>query len=86
MSARQSKATTATNLRLVELIRDAFNTSELNRTQLAERSGVPEGTVAKILAGRAPVYADQLVGLADALGADLAAWIGELRTIRDRAE
>lgn len=86
MSTRQSKAKTAANVRLVELVREAFAASDYNRAELALASGVPDGTLAKIFAGRAPVYADQLVGLADALGADLAAWVREVREARNLAE
>jgi transcriptional regulator with XRE-family HTH domain len=85
MATRTSKATTAANMRLVELIRAAFDASPMNRQELADASGVPAGTIAKILAGLAPVYADQLVGIADALGADLPAWVREVRTARDSA-
>lgn len=82
MNARQSKATTVANRRLVELVRAAFDASPMNRAELSERSGVPDGTLAKILAGRAPIYADQLVGLADALGAPVEEWVREMRAAR----
>jgi len=86
MTPRQSKATTAANRRLVELMRAAFEASPMNRAELAERSGVPDGTIAKIMAGRAPIYAEQLVGLADALGVPIHEWLDEMRAARDSAE
>lgn len=82
MTARQSKAITAANRRLVELVRAAFEASPMNRAELEERSGIPDGTLARILSGRAPIYADQLVGLADALEVDPDAWVREMRAAR----
>lgn len=86
MTARQSKATTAANRRLVGLIREAFDASSMNRMELAERSGVPDGTLAKIFSGRAPVYAEQLVGLSDALDIPFERWLREMRAARDDSE
>lgn len=84
MNARQSKATTAANRRLVALMQQAFDQSDLRRDQLAEQSGVPDGTLAKIFSGRAPVYADQLAGIAKALGASPTEWLDEM--LRARAD
>lgn len=88
MTTRQSKATTVANLALLALIREAFTKSELTQDELAKAAGIPRGTIAKILSEKqlAPVYADQLVGLADALDADLGVWVREIRKVRDSAE
>ena len=50
----------------------------MNRQQLAEASGVPDGTLAGLLAGTKPMYVDQIVGLALALDIEPAAWMEEL--------
>lgn len=88
MTTRQSKATTDANLALLALIREAFTKSDLTQDELAKASGIPRGTIAKMLSEKqsAPVYADQLVGLADALNADLGAWVAHIRKIRDGAQ
>lgn len=39
----------------------------MNRAELAERSGVPDGTISGIFAHKRPVYADQIFSLALAL-------------------
>lgn len=83
---RTSKATTAANRRLVELIKAAFESSNMNRAELAELSGVPEGTLAGIFAGTKPVYAEQVAYLADALGQSVDDWARQMRAARDEAE
>lgn len=83
MNARRSFAITAANRRLVELVRAAFDASPMNRPELAERSGIPDGTLARIFSGRAPIYAEQLIGLADALDVPIDTWVRETRIARD---
>lgn len=78
MSPRESKADTATNRRVVELIRSACKDSGMRRDEIAEKSGVPEGTLGNILAGRRPVYVEQMIGLARALNVDARDWIAVL--------
>jgi transcriptional regulator with XRE-family HTH domain len=82
---RPSKAITPTNIVVLALIHDAFKASPLSQTELADKTGIPRGTIAKILSTKqlAPVYADQLVVLADALDADLAAWVAAIREVRN---
>lgn len=75
MTPRQSKATTPGNRRLAQLIRDALAASAMSRLQLADASGVPDGTLSGILAGSKPIYAEQLAGIAHALDANVAEWI-----------
>jgi transcriptional regulator with XRE-family HTH domain len=82
MTPRRSKADTAANRRLAGLIKEAFEASPMNRAELAEASGVPEGTLAGILAGTKPIYAEQMVGLAEALGAPLGEWVREMNAAR----
>jgi transcriptional regulator with XRE-family HTH domain len=86
MTPRQSKATTAANQRLVELVRAAFDASPMNRAELAEQSGIPDGSLGNILTGRRPIYAEQMVALADALGVPLQEWLDEMRAARNHAE
>lgn len=78
MSPRESKADTATNRRVVELIRSACKDSGMRRDEIAEKSGVPDGTLGNILAGRRPVYVEQMIALARALDVDARNWIAVL--------
>lgn len=86
MTPRTSKATTAANKRAVELIKAAYDRSGMNRDELAERSGVPSGTLAGIFAGTKPVYSEQLVALADALGESIEAWAREMLAARRQSQ
>lgn len=74
MSPRESKADTPENVRAIEYLKRAFAASNLNRADLSERSGVPDGTLSGLLAGRRPLYADQVVSLARALGIEVGDW------------
>lgn len=78
VTPRPSKANTPINRLAVSLVREALSTSSLTRQELSARSGVPEGTIAGLLAGTKPIYVDQLVALGAALGADWEDWLGVL--------
>lgn len=66
------------NQRVVALMRSAFEDSDLDRAELARRSGVPAGTLSNLFTGNRPVYVEQLIAIARALGADPGAWLNEL--------
>jgi len=86
VTTRKSKADTAANRRLAELVRGEFEKSPMNRAELAERSGVPAGTLAGIMNGTKPIYAEQLALLSEALGVPPEKWIKEMLAARQVAE
>ena len=85
MTPRQSKAHTAANRRAIEIVRAAFARSHMTRQELAKESGIPDGSLAGLFAGTKPLYAEQLVGLAVALGLDVTELASEMDAAR-RAE
>lgn len=56
---KPSKVMTPINQEAARLLREAFDNAPVNREMLAELSGVPEGTLGKILSGGAPISAEQ---------------------------
>lgn len=81
MTPRQTKAGGPVHEAAIALLKDLFEKSELNRDELAKKAGVPAGTLAGLFAGTKPLYADQLVALAHALGADGAEVMRQLEAV-----
>lgn len=68
---KPEKVTTPLNQEAARLLREAFDAKpEINRAMLAEISGEPEGTLAKVLNGTAPVRVEQFLTICLALKAD----------------
>jgi transcriptional regulator with XRE-family HTH domain len=83
---RQSKIHTPANRRMAALLKEAFEASPMTREELADASGIPDGTLAKMFSDRALISAAQLIDLCDALGADPAFVLNQARIARDEAE
>ena len=73
-----SKTTTQLNQELCTLIAARIDSRGYTQESLSEASGIPMGTIGKLVTGRAVVYVEQLIMLADPLGLDLPALIADL--------
>lgn len=86
MTTRKSKAITAANQRLAALVRETRKARGMTRAELADRARLPDGTLSGVEAGTKPIYAEQMVLLADALNVPVDEWVREMLDARKGAE